>query len=779
MVHGRLFDVFGFLRRPARMAMVLVATVAVLNVAQAAPSSAATSPTVVSITFDNGWSSQMTAAAALQAHGMAGTFYIISGWLGLPGFVSLSDVQSLAAAGNEIGGKTVNNSDLPTLPADEAKREICEGRNNLLADGFSVTDFAYPFADLSPTAISLVQECGFNSGRNVGDLNSLDTGGCRFPDCPYAESIPPADPYNMRTPDDGESTTTLANMEGDVTEAANNGGGWLNFSFHQICDTSTPGCDPTYSVSPALFNQFLDWLQTQVPNGVSVKTVQQVIGGDVQPAVLAPTVPPAAPGTNALVNPTLNTASPLSPANPQCWTPESYGTNTPSFAWSPTGGPNGDGQETITMSNLTSGDAKLVTTFDLGQCAPTAVVGDSYALSAQYKASGTMFFTVYGRSTTGTWAYWTQSPVFAAANDWTAATWTTPPVPANIEALSFGATIDHNGTLSSSDYSLVDTNTASVPPPPQPQAISFTAPGSGTVGGQTTVSATGGASANPVVFSLDGSSDAGACSLSGTNNATVGYTAAGHCVIDADQAGNAGFTAAPQVQQTITIADVPKSNQTITFGTLSNKTMTQSPVTVGGSASSGLPVAFTSTTPTVCTASGTNGTTITLLKAGACGVRAEQGGNATFNPAPSVGRSFTVSRVAQTITFNALPARTLAQSPVKVAATATSKLAVTFTTTTPAVCRASETFGTSISLLRTGTCVVRSTQAGNTAYNAATPVSRQFTVSAVVRSRAYTTLADLLLQSPWLRFESAQNRATIVLIDRVMCVLLRSTCPRW
>jgi hypothetical protein len=205
----------------------------------------------------------------------------------------------------------------------------------------------------------------------------------------------------------------------------------------------------------------------------------------------------------------------------------------------------------------------------------------------------------------------------------------------------------------------------------------------------------------------------------------------------------------------------------------------QSPVTVGGSASSGLPVTFSSTTPTVCTPSGTSGTKITLLKAGACGVRAAQAGNATFNPAPSVSRSFTVSKVAQTITFKALAARTLAQSPVKVAATSTSKLAVTFTTTTPAVCRATGANGTLITLLRTGMCVVRSTQAGNAAYNAAAPLSRQFTVSPVVRSTAYTTLAQLLARSPWLRLQSGQPPSTAVLVNRVMCVLLKTRCPRW
>ena len=87
----------------------------------------------------------------------------------------------------------------------------------------------------------------------------------------------------------------------------------------------------------------------------------------------------------------------------------------------------------------------------------------------------------------------------------------------------------------------------------QSQTITFPSPGPGTVGQTATLTATGGASGNPVVFSVDPSSGAGVCSLSGTNGSSVTYLAAGTCVIDANQAGGNGYAAAPQVQQTITV----------------------------------------------------------------------------------------------------------------------------------------------------------------------------------------------------------------------------------
>jgi peptidoglycan/xylan/chitin deacetylase (PgdA/CDA1 family) len=426
-----------------------------------APRAAAATTTVVSITFDNQWANQLAAADALAAHDMPGTFYVISSWIGLPGFMSLGDLNTLVSQGHEIGGKTVTNRQLPAVTdADEVRREVCLGRNNLMALGFRVTSFAYPHAEYGSREQAIVQECGFNSGRGVGDLAETIPGGCTYPDCPYAETLPPAHLYSLRTPSDAEVTTTLADLQASVTNTAQNGGGWLAFSFHQICETSTPGCDPVYSVTPSFFSSFLDWLATQEANGVVVRTVDQAIGGAEQATVTAPVVPPAPVGTNALVNPTLTTADPSTPTNPQCWSPAQYGTHTAAFAWSSTGGQGGGGQETITMSSHVSGDAKLVTSFDLGQCAPTIVVGHSYQLRAYYTSTVPVFFTVYRRSAQGTWSYWTQSPTFPPAANWTSATWVTPAVPSGIEAISSGLTIDQDGSLSTSDYSTVDLGAA-------------------------------------------------------------------------------------------------------------------------------------------------------------------------------------------------------------------------------------------------------------------------------------------------------------------------------
>jgi hypothetical protein len=84
-----------------------------------------------------------------------------------------------------------------------------------------------------------------------------------------------------------------------------------------------------------------------------------------------------------------------------------------------------------------------------------------------------------------------------------------------------------------------------------PQAISFTSspPSAEVVGDTYVVTASGGRSGNPVIFSIDPGSGP-VCSISGS---TVTFSNAGSCVIDANQAGNANYQAAPQVQQTVTV----------------------------------------------------------------------------------------------------------------------------------------------------------------------------------------------------------------------------------
>ena len=87
--------------------------------------------------------------------------------------------------------------------------------------------------------------------------------------------------------------------------------------------------------------------------------------------------------------------------------------------------------------------------------------------------------------------------------------------------------------------------------------------------------------------------------------------------------------------------------------------------------------------------------------------------------------TLTVSPIAQTITFPALSSPvTYGASPITLSATTTSGLTVTFSATGPATVS-----GNTLNITGAGTVVITASQAGNNDYTAATPVSRNLTVS--------------------------------------------------
>jgi hypothetical protein len=93
----------------------------------------------------------------------------------------------------------------------------------------------------------------------------------------------------------------------------------------------------------------------------------------------------------------------------------------------------------------------------------------------------------------------------------------------------------------------------------------------------------------------------------------------------------------------VTVGSLNKANQTLLFSPVA-------PLLVGNTATlsatggaSGNPVTFNSTTPSVCTTSGTDGSTVTGVSAGSCSITADQAGNANYNAAPQVTQTFSVT----------------------------------------------------------------------------------------------------------------------------------------
>ena len=268
--------------------------------------------------------------------------------------------------------------------------------------------------------------------------------------------------------------------------------------------------------------------------------------------------------------------------------------------------------------------------------------------------------------------------------------------------------------------------------------------------------------------------------------AIVTYSAAGTCTVDADQAGNPVYAAAPELQQSF---PVTKRAQRIEFilHAPGSATVAGSSYAVSVSASSGLPVSLSSVTPSVCVLTGS---TVSFVAVGTCTLAATQAGNVEFEPALEAQQSFTVGKRLQSIQFTSSPpsSATLGGAGYTVTAAASSGLPVSLSSATPAVCSVS---GSTVSFVGAGACAIDANQAGSGEYGAAPQAEQSFSVAkrsqlitftssapstASVAGAYYTVSATATSGLPVLYFSGTPSvcvvaDATVRLIDAGACTV--------
>ncbi|MHB1209090.1 MAG: choice-of-anchor Q domain-containing protein [Acidimicrobiales bacterium] len=114
---------------------------------------------------------------------------------------------------------------------------------------------------------------------------------------------------------------------------------------------------------------------------------------------------------------------------------------------------------------------------------------------------------------------------------------------------------------------------------------------------------------------------------------------------------------------TVPTTTVPTS-QTITFAALASRHWGSKPFSVAATVSSGLRVSFASETPRVCHASGSR---VSILATGTCTIVATQDGQAQFQAATSVARSFRVTPVVPGIPSTRMNSRSMGRLQISLA----------------------------------------------------------------------------------------------------------------
>ena len=260
--------------------------------------------------------------------------------------------------------------------------------------------------------------------------------------------------------------------------------------------------------------------------------------------------------------------------------------------------------------------------------------------------------------------------------------------------------------------------------------VTITAPDRLAAGESATVSAT---SDLPGIVTLAvASASAANCTLSG---ATLTATQTGTCTLNAATPATSNNVAASATFH-VTVTGTP---QTINFGvgpllTEADVPFGTTPPDLTATASSGLPVSYEISTPTICEAlapaSPSGMWAIRLLNVGTCTVRATQAGNATYERAPSIERSFTIVQGSQTIGLDVLTDRTFDPTVLQALPRYSSaSLPLNYSGLTSSVCNP-EFNGTGFNLrvFMPGTCTIRAEQEGTSTYRAADPVTRTFEV---------------------------------------------------
>src|SRR6266545_4959752 len=213
---------------------------------------------------------------------------------------------------------------------------------------------------------------------------------------------------------------------------------------------------------------------------------------------------------------------------------------------------------------------------------------------------------------------------------------------------------------------------------------------------------------------------------SGSNSATFYYKPAARGSGSHQLTASAsGLSSAAQTQT------VNKADQTITFAQPASPAPYNTSFAINPTASSGLPAAVGVTGP--CTYNGALGTVTMTAGSGTCAITASQSGDANYNAAPTVTRNVVATTASQTITFPALADKTVGDADFDPGATASSGLAVSYSTGATDQCTI---VSNKVHMTSAGSCAVTASQAGDGNYSAATPVSRTFSIN-----KAQATLA--------------------------------------
>lgn len=120
------------------------------------------------ITFDDGYDDTFTAALPLlEAQGFTATFYVITDRVGLDGYLTWSQIQSMRRRGMVIGSHSENHADMTKVDDVALRNETENSKRILETEVGPVDDFCYPFGIYNQHVEQAVRDSGYTTATTT------------------------------------------------------------------------------------------------------------------------------------------------------------------------------------------------------------------------------------------------------------------------------------------------------------------------------------------------------------------------------------------------------------------------------------------------------------------------------------------------------------------------------------------------------------------------------------------------------------------------------------
>ncbi len=120
----------------------------------------------VILTFDDGYDDAYQVAQNLNGKGLKGVFFVITGKVGMPGYLTWDQVKKMRSWGMEIGSHSVHHPDLVNSSISDVKKELADSKK-ILEEKLSdrIISFSYPASRFNAVVVSEVKNAGYLFAR--------------------------------------------------------------------------------------------------------------------------------------------------------------------------------------------------------------------------------------------------------------------------------------------------------------------------------------------------------------------------------------------------------------------------------------------------------------------------------------------------------------------------------------------------------------------------------------------------------------------------------------